>query len=112
MRKSKTIRIGGREITVKELRVKDIRAILEDAGADGPPAFIDLLFPDSLGGRAVQISTGLSAETLDEDFTPSQLEALLAAVDDVNPHFAAMAERLAALGRAASATSTPPSAAS
>lgn len=112
MRKSKTIQIDGREITVKELRVKDIRAILESADDNGAPTLIDLLFPDSLGSRAVQLSSGLSEKALDEDFMPSQLEVLLEAVADVNPHFAAMLQRLAALSRAASASSTPPSAAS
>ena len=78
MRKVKTIKIDDKEVTLKELRVKDIRAILDSTKA-GDIGSIEASLP---------LITGLDAEALNE-LAPSELKILMEAAREVNADFLA-----------------------
>lgn len=86
MRKSKTIKIDDREITVKELRVKDVRQLLEmsEANEDDVMVLIDKFLP---------VVTDIKSEDM-EAMAPSELKILWDAFKEVNADFLVMAERL------------------
>ena len=99
MRKTKTVKINDREITAQELTVKQIDKIMSTLD-DPEISNIDMLFPDRLPSIALSEGTGLSVDEL-ADFTPSELEIMLNAVEELNPTFAGLMERLASVGRQA-----------
>lgn len=78
MRKTKTIKIDSKEITVKELRVKDIRLILE-SGQRLETDFSQM--PEIL-----KMVTDLPFEEL-EEFAPSELKIIWEAFREVNSDF-------------------------
>lgn len=86
MRKSKTIKIDNREITVKELRVKDIRQILEmpEAQTDDPVELFNRFLP---------VVTDLKSEAL-EEMAPSELKIIWETFKEVNADFLEWAGRL------------------
>jgi hypothetical protein len=85
MRKQKMIKIDDREITVKELRVKDIRQILDLPENEG-----DLI---SLLDKFLPSVTTLKRENMDE-MAPSELKAIWEVFKEVNADFLAAAEHL------------------
>lgn len=76
MRKIKTIKIDEREITIKELRVKDIKQIFD--GESGQTLMDHL-----------PLVTDLSKEDID-DLAPSELSTVWNAVKEVNADFLAL----------------------
>lgn len=78
MRKTKTIKIDDREITVKELRVKDIREIFErgESIGEGIDQFTELL----------PLATDLSLKDANE-MAPSELKIIWEAFREVNAVF-------------------------
>lgn len=86
MRKSKTIKIDDREITIKELRVKDVRQLLEmsDASEDDVMKLLDRFLP---------VVTDLKSSDLDE-MAPSELKLLWETFKEVNADFLEMTGRL------------------
>ena len=78
MRQTKTIKIDEREITVKELRVKDIRQLIEKAED------LDKGFEQIEG--MLPLATDLSLSKL-EDMAPSELKTLWDAFKEVNAVF-------------------------
>lgn len=78
MRKTKTIKIDDREITVRELRVKDIRMVMEKAG-DLAAGFANL--PEIL-----PLASDISVSDL-EEMAPSELETVWGAFKEVNSVF-------------------------
>ena len=86
MRKTKTIKIDEQEITLKELRVKDIRKILEAAENENDDALkqIESLLP---------LVTDFKFEDL-EGMAPSELQTLWEAFREVNAAFLSLTERL------------------
>ena len=111
MRKTKIIKINDREITVKELTVSQIIKIM-DSSDDPDINDIDMLFPDRLPSSALVMSLGMKIEALTK-YAPSEIESMLDAVEEINPTFAGLIQRLANVGRAALAAkkSEEPSAA-
>ena len=106
-RKSTVVKVGGRDVTVKELTIGQIREHLERWQSATPVSTIDLLFPDRLPSDVAAAAAGMTAAELDAlDLAPSEMEALLAAVEKVNPTFASLVDRLAKAGRAHVASST------
>jgi hypothetical protein len=101
MRKSKTIKIDDKEITVKELTAGQITNEIENLGKGGLDD-IDMLFPDKLPSSVLKTSTEFSNDDLSK-FAPSELEVLLDAVEEVNPTFARLIKSLADMGRKAMA---------
>lgn len=99
MRKTKIIKINDREITVKELTVDQIIKIM-DSSDDPDINDIDMLFPDRLPSSALVMSLGMKIKDLAR-YTPSEIESMLDAVEEINPTFAGLMQRLANVGRAA-----------
>ena len=91
MRKTKVIKIDDREITVRELRVKDIHSIVQTA---------DRLEGDTL--KAIEeylpMATDLTIADL-EEMAPSELKLIWEAFKEVNADFLALAEAVG-LGKA------------
>jgi len=78
MRKIKQIKIDDREITIKELRVKDIKAVFNGESA----TLLDHL----------PLVTNLSAADID-DLAPSELAIIWESVQEVNASFLALMEK-------------------
>jgi len=93
MRKSKIINWNGKDVTCKELTVSEISELME---SDQEPTILDRVFYDRVPVIAVTIATGLAYEEL-QACSPSRLEELWGAVEEVNPFFVEMINRLAAL---------------
>jgi len=100
MRKEKPFKIGDKKFTARELRVKQIVTITDSLGKDAEISDIDMLFPDRLPSGALAMSLGMTGEELAE-YAPSEIETMIDAVEEVNPTFAGLMQRLANLGRAA-----------
>jgi formylmethanofuran dehydrogenase subunit B len=86
MRKIKSFKIDDKELTVKELRVRDILQILN--GTDGDVDIISQL--ESLMPKIVD---GLSFEEL-IDFAPSEIRQIVEVMKEVNDDFLALSRRL------------------
>ena len=88
MRKSKIIKIDDKEITVKELRVKDILSVFDMAwqeGFDGWSEQIQTFLP--------KITAGISIEDL-KKMAPSEIKQIVDAAKEVNNDFLAVARTL------------------
>ena len=90
VRKRKVIKIDDREIAVYELRVKDIRQLIVDAGQDGDTS----LDGDSLRAKLALVCDVLPAEF--EEMAPSEIELIVDAVREVNASFLALLEKTGA----------------
>ena len=111
------ITMGGREITVRQLTMRQIREVLAqigfgfhgDGGPEKPvrqgdgvgpekpvrlPHVVDLVFDDDLPAAAVAAASGLTLDELGGDFTQDEISALLEKVRERNPFFVAMAQRV------------------
>jgi hypothetical protein len=100
MQRTKTITVGKRDITVKELNVAQIRDLMDNLEKDKEVHVFDMLFPDSIPVVAVSESTGIALKKLEEDFTPSELKQIIDGVENLNPFFANMMQRMAKIGEA------------
>ena len=85
MRKMKTVKIDDREITVKELRVKDIRRIMEQAEAEN--------FSMAAVGDLLPLAVDLDPAAV-EDLAPSEIKILWEAFREVNGAFFDLAARV------------------
>jgi len=85
MRNSKIIEFDGKEITVKELMVSELDALLGQD--DHVPSWLDrILDKDLLTGAVLSKSVGMSVADLSA-MTPSSLRPLIDACKEVNPDF-------------------------
>ncbi len=100
MQRSKTVTVGERDITVKELTVSQIRDLMDNLEKDTETYTIDMLFPDSVPAIAVSESTGIPIKKLEADFTPSELKQIIEGVENLNPFFTNMISRIAKIGEA------------
>lgn len=92
MRKSKTIQIGEKTVTVLELRVKDLRTVKDAlAGlAEAGPEMNEAGFLALADKHLPLFMTGIELKDL-EEFAPSELEGLLSAFREVNAAFLKLA---------------------
>lgn len=79
MRKTKTIKIDDREITVKELRVKDIIALAGDVGGESGNTL-------EVVQKMLPLCVDIDKDAL-LDFAPSELRQLYVAFQEVNADF-------------------------
>ncbi len=94
MRKTKSIKFNGEELTVRELTVSQVKQVVE-ALEDFHPSFIDVVMDRAVPAMAVCKSAGLELDNLENsDIALSELENLYDEVLSVNPILAAMMERL------------------
>ncbi len=99
MRQTENLKVGDKEIIVKELTMAEIRNVMAALEKqEGTPHIIDLLFPD-MPAAAISISTGLSLKNLEGDFTQSEIKQIRDKVEKLNPFFAKALNRLAKLGQ-------------
>lgn len=106
MRKSKTIKLAGREITVNELTVRQIDELIAGIDADRMIQIVEMIINDHIPIEAVIASTGLTADDLAGDFTPSELRTLWDAVGEVNDFLSDLMVRMAAVGEKMSETNS------
>lgn len=101
MRRIKEIQLDGRTVTVRELTVAEVRLWLKelDQLREGPIDLVSegIMADASLGD--VTRMTDLSPEELDE-MPPSQIEAVVTACREINPHFFRLRDRLLEAARA------------
>lgn len=87
----KIIKVGDREVTIKELTVAAARGLLlSEEGVPDPLG--DHLFQD-MRLRDLKVFTSLSDEQLD-DMLPTEIEAVISACRGMNKAFFAMADRI------------------
>lgn len=85
MRKEKTVKIDDKEIKVKELRVKDIRSIIEEAeNTENQVELIEKMLPKAIS---------LSLSDL-EELAPSEIKLLWDAFREVNAVFFDVLDRV------------------
>lgn len=88
---SKKIEVGGIEVTVRELTVAQVRDWL--AGMDKEPrGLLDVGLCSDLAIPDLPVFASVDRATLD-DLAPSDIDLIIAAVKDVNPHFFGMVAR-------------------
>jgi hypothetical protein len=96
VRNSKIIKIGAKEVTVRELTVREIDGIF--AGyreAKGATHALDLLIDKGVTFDLVLLTTGLQEEELlEDDVTPRELEPLYDVVLELNPSLAALVKKV------------------
>jgi hypothetical protein len=99
MRNSKIIKIGTKEITVRELSVREIDGLFgEYRDSDYVPHTLDLLIDKPVTFKVVLLCIGQKEEELlDEDITPSAIIPLYDAVIELNPSLAALGEKAGAM---------------
>ena len=112
MGKIRNFKIEETEYIARELTVKQIRETLDELeSGEYETDMIDLLFPDRVPSTVVSKSLGMSPEELAaKDFPPAVVEKIISEVEEVNPFFAGLIQRLAKIGREALTLSTDRSA--
>jgi len=99
MKKEKAFKIDDRELIARELTVKEIAQITDALGSpDAEVNDIDMLFPDRIPSSVLLLSLQLTREEIAEH-TPSEIEIMISEVEEINPTFASLMQRLAIVGR-------------
>ncbi len=91
MENNTTFKLAGKEITIKELNVKQIKDILSQVDKD-EPQFLDDLINEPVPALIIQESSGIPVEEMEKMF-PSELIELAGEVKKVNPLLASMIAR-------------------
>lgn len=94
IRETKTVVIGDRRVTVRELTVGEVRVWLNQLGSEPSELIGDALFEDISLGELYQM-TDVSLSDLD-NFTPSELREVVTIAKELNPDFFGMRARLTA----------------
>jgi hypothetical protein len=98
MRKEKTFKIGDKSFTAKELTVKQITQITSGFNEAATVNDVDMMFPDRIPSQTVCMSLEITENEL-LDYAPSEIEEMITTVEEVNPTFANLMQRLAKVGR-------------
>ncbi|HDD52940.1 MAG TPA: hypothetical protein ENF32_02580 [Thermosulfidibacter takaii] len=96
---SKKVRLGDRDVMVKELTVAQVRQLLDEFERPGEVHVLDMMFEEA-PAMALSMSTGLEVAEL-EEYSPSELEPLKEAFLETNPFFVRLVKRLSRIGREA-----------
>jgi len=97
MRRTETLKLGDKSVTLRELTVGEVRGMLMSRPEQDTVDY--LLFDDITLGELVQM-TDLSLADLD-NFTQSELDAVRLKAKELNPSFFGMLERIRSLNKAA-----------
>ncbi len=98
MRKIKVIKFDGKELTVKELNVKEISVLVDGMDDEETCSVLDLLMDNGVSTAAVCVATGLSRDDLEKgDFSPSELSPLYEEVAAINPSYTSMLKKMETL---------------
>lgn len=110
MKKSKTIKLDDREITVTELTPTQVDDLVRGFNAERSANMVELLMDSPISTEAVTLSTGMSLEEM-MAMTPTELHAVWGAVAEVNDFLSRMLDRMLAIAeKGTTATSAGPSA--
>jgi hypothetical protein len=90
---AREISFSGKTVVVRQLTVREA-ADLFDGVDNTEMTFVDLLMNRTLPAEVVMIVTGLTKDDLHGDVLPSDLVLLWDAVEQENPSFLQMLERL------------------
>lgn len=95
MRNSKIVKIGAKEVTVRELTVREIDGLFAGFRTENyEPHTLDLLIEKPVTFGVVLLCTGEKEEDLiDDEVTPRSIEPLYEAVLELNPSLAALGEK-------------------
>ena len=96
MRKEKEITVEEKKVMVRELTALQGQQIIDGLSKD-EDSFIDMLFPDRIPASVVKMSTELKEDEL-LSYTPTEIEQIIDAVEELNPTLASLIKRLAELG--------------
>lgn len=98
---TKTIDLDGRQVTVRELNVSEVRAWLLDAerSEDDIQDIVGESLMDECSLRDLPRMTDLDLDALNH-MPPSRIDTVIAACKEINPHFFALRARLLTLGQA------------
>jgi len=92
MKKTKSIEINGRQLTIAELTVGQVIDAMEQLDPADP--HLELMFDDRFPVSLLpEIANGLSLDNL-KDWTPSEIEKLIEEVEKLNPFLSRMYQRL------------------
>lgn len=100
MRKSKVIKIDDREITVKELTVTEVTALLDGTEKKTTATTAELLIGSPIPIEAVSVATGISVDELNGEMAPSELAEIWEAVAEVNVFLSETLKRLQVVAEA------------
>jgi hypothetical protein len=106
MRLTKEVQIGERRITARELTLAEVRAWLADLSGVAADLIGDDLFDGITLGELTRLCDLPAADA--ESMTPSELQFVVDACREANPHFFGLRARLLARGRALSSALTEP----
>lgn len=84
-------------MNVRELKIKEVRAVLESMEKQGPVHTMDILFPGEIPVLAVALSTDKAIEDL-EEIPPSEMRGLIDEVKKANPFFLNAIEAMKKMG--------------
>ena len=109
---TRSVSVGDRLVTVRELTVREVRDWLADADCGAPDDPIHALAHEDCSLSDLARMSDIAARDL-EDYTPSELEALVATARKLNPHFFRVRAALSGVARlmlreAAALVSTAP----
>jgi hypothetical protein len=99
VRKKKKFKIDDREFIARELKMGEIAQITDGfEHQDTEINDIDMMFPDRIPSSALLLSLNMTREQI-ADYAPSEIEQMISEVEEVNPTFADLMQRLASVGR-------------
>lgn len=105
-----TVKLGGRDITVRTMTVSEVRELMVEIEAQGKKVkswfdldIVDRMFDDEVPVIAVAKATGLSVAEVGGKYDPQEVRNLIDEVRAQNPFFVAMMERVVAAGKGGSA---------
>ncbi|MBU1418333.1 MAG: hypothetical protein KKI15_07590 [Proteobacteria bacterium] len=111
MQAAKVIKLGDKEVTIRELTVAQVKQIMAEINTKEYSGHIlDALLDRAFPANALFLAIGIKEEDFDLDVPPSVLDGLYDAVIELNPSCAAMMERLVQAGsKRMESTSSPAS---
>lgn len=94
MREANITKFNGKEITVRELNVREIREVLSSFDDARMPHMVEILFERPIPLLGVTLATGLDQEVLGGDVQPSEIAELLEVVRKLNPFLMGVLDRI------------------
>lgn len=96
---SKTIELGGQQVTARELTTLEVRSWLKSQQHAPEFSVVDnfLFAKEEVTTGDMLLMSDVTAEQLDA-LPPSELKSLADAIKEVNPHFFEMRRRLLTIG--------------
>ncbi|MBU1567435.1 MAG: hypothetical protein KJ630_17650 [Proteobacteria bacterium] len=94
MRNKKAININGQDITVRELTMEEVDELLAAVKETRVLYPAEVMLDPEIPQEAVMMATGMTADQLTGDITPSELAEIWGAVAEVNGFLSKLMARL------------------